>query len=265
MTEKSLTYDNDPIEQSKLDLLAKSWSRMVNGISHDMVTPLVVIRMTGETFQEILPGLIEGYNLAIQNNLPLKTKVSKRHLEAFEEGLLPDIRENVNKLLSFLNLLHPYNQQLLSTAPEIKLLSIKSCIDEALKNYPYDNDQQRALIHRKDTLDFKFNLAPMFIEHLLSNLISNALRAIDEENRGEITLSTAKEDNYHVLHFKDTASGLNEDARAQVFNRFFSKRGGTIVPGLGFCRLALLQRNGDILCDSVKQQYTDFIIKFPVD
>ncbi|HEX4045558.1 MAG TPA: hypothetical protein VHZ76_07830 [Gammaproteobacteria bacterium] len=51
--------------------------------------------------------------------------------------------------------------------------------------------------------------------------------------------------------------------KVRIFERFFSTQNGKIVPGLGFCRLALLQMGGNIFCDAIKGESTDFIIKFP--
>lgn len=250
------------IEQKQLDQLTEAWSRMINCISHDLTTPLAILRMSGQNCEKTLASLRAGYQLAIKNNLPVESKIDERYLEAVE-NLVPIIKQNVTDLTSFLSVLYPYNRQLLSTAEESQPLSIKICVEEALKKYTFVNDQERALVHITDLKDFKFSLAPIFIDYLLSNLLSNAFKAIQRANKGEISIWTEDEPEYNTLHFKDTGLGMEADALERVFSHFFSKKNDKIVPGLGFCRLAVLQRGGNILCAAVKGEYTEFTIKFP--
>lgn len=38
---------NQPADQTESDKLAESWSRMVDGISHNLMSPLVLVRTAG--------------------------------------------------------------------------------------------------------------------------------------------------------------------------------------------------------------------------
>lgn len=257
MTDNSLKDD-----QNKLDQLAKSWSRLINCINHDLTTPLAIIRMGSLNLDKILTTLCDEYQLAVKHNLLQTSQAEQKNTQDAFQYLILSIQENANKMQEFLNLLHPYTKQLLSTSDETILLSAKATVQKAIQAYPFANDNERSLIHIDFPCDFTFHCAPIFIDSLLDNLFHNAFRAIQEAKKGQITIWTEETENGYILHFKDSALGMGEDKLTHLFQRFFSKRNHNIIPGLGFCRLALLQRGGNILCQSIVGEYTDFSIQF---
>ncbi|HEX4044054.1 MAG TPA: HAMP domain-containing sensor histidine kinase [Gammaproteobacteria bacterium] len=263
MTDKtSISQPIASIDKHHLDQVGRAWSRMVDCITHDLKTPLVSLRMTGKHLEDMFGNLVKGYELAVENNL-MEASISERHLTAAQEMLVPEIQSEVTEILDFINLLHPYNQQLFATSEATKQLNIQDCLENIVKNHFLTNEKERALLHIECSHNFKFQFAPIFIEFLFDNLIINALNFIEKEGKGEINIWTEEGDNYNLVHFQDTAHGLEETGLAEVFERFFSTQNDKIVPGLGFCRLALLQRGGNILCKAIKDESTDFIIKFP--
>src|SRR5262245_3849722 len=55
--------------QDNLDHLGQAWMRMVSCIAHDLTSPLVALRMSAKIFEDILPKLLAGYKIAIEQNL----------------------------------------------------------------------------------------------------------------------------------------------------------------------------------------------------
>lgn len=249
------------ISQEHLDELGNAWSRLIDCISHDIASPLASLRATGKILEEVFPALVTTYQVATNNKLEIP-EISARKLEA-SGRLICNIESEINRLTDFLNLLRPYDKKLISDSQDIKSLSIKSCVDNLLNKFPFSNDKERKLVHTDCKHDFQFRCAAIFIENLLNNFLENALHAIQKANKGEITIWTSEDADYNILHFKDTSLGMDEDAINEVFKRFFKKIDNVIVPGLGFCRLAMLQMDGNVICKSVKNEYTEFLIKFP--
>lgn len=249
-----------PERQEKLDQLAQSWSRMFSCISHDLTTPLAILRMNGNSLEKILPSLYEGYRLAVQHHLMTPPDTDHKRILKMEGLLTGSIEENIDEMQKLLNTLHPYNKQLLSTNKEEAPLSAKTLVERVLKNYPFSNEHKNISIKTDFPCDFILNCAPVFAENLLTNLLSNALNAIHQANQGDITIWTEETNDYGILHMKDTGGGMNDSQVTEVFKRFFSKREDKIIPGLGFCRLAFLQRGGDVLCQSAPGSYTEFNI-----
>jgi signal transduction histidine kinase len=54
------------------------------------------------------------------------------------------------------------------------------------------------------------------------------------------------------------------EVTARIFDHFFTKtRHGTGV-GLAYCKMVMEDLGGDMTCESVKGEYTHFILHFPV-
>jgi signal transduction histidine kinase len=250
--------DQNQDESAKMTM---AWSSLINAISHDLRTPVCTLGLIGSALADRFSILFEGYLLAVEHNL-VEPKIPARHLRILQESTLPGTTQTADDMSKFLNVLYDLKQKVLSNSPDIQLLSIFNCVDEVIKKYAFAHKKERALLQVNITHDFKFTCAPVFMTHLLSNLLDNALYHIDQTGDGQINIWTAEEEYHHVLHFQDTAGTMSEDVLPRVFSRFFSKRNGNLVPGLGFCRLALLARGGDVVCLAVQNQYTDFAIKF---
>lgn len=241
------------------DALLQAWVRMVYCISHDLKTSLTALRLENGALEEVLPTLLDSYRLVDKNKL-MEPVVSEQNLKGLATTCAA-IEKNVDSIVDFLNLLHPYNKKLYSDESDPPL-QLGACLQDILENYPL-SDEQRSGVHLDGTYDFQFKGDAFFLRHLFFDLLDKALYRIKRMDKGEIHIWAEEEDNYFVLHFKDTAGGLDEKTLATVFNWFFAKRDGKIVPALGFCRLKWLHMGGDIVCNTLKDQYTDFVIKFP--
>ncbi len=130
-------------DQDKLDQLAKSWSRLVNCITHDLTTPLAIMRMGSSNLDKILTILWDGYQLAVKHNLLQASQAEQKSIQDAVDHLSLSIQENANKMQEFLNLLHPYTKQLLSTSEETIPLSAKAMVQKAIQAYPFADDNER--------------------------------------------------------------------------------------------------------------------------
>lgn len=256
-----MNKDTETLSQAERDKLTQAWSCLIDCVSHDLKTPLLSTRMSADILAKIIPDLIQGYKLAVANKL-IEDKVSVHYLKAADEQIIHSLKNSLTNATNFLNLLHPLNQKLLSGSEEVKSVSIKKFLTQLIERYPFSHQNERNLLSLNLQPDFKVKFSETFLEPLLFNLLNNALRHISQEQKGEIFIWTEVQGNRHSLHFKDTAKGMDEDAVSCVFDRFFSLRDGKTVPGMGYCRLALLQLGGDILCHSIKGQFTHFTIIF---
>lgn len=261
MTKKTLVSNVIDADDDKRDQLAEAWVKMVSCIVHDVTSPLVTIRIAAGGIEEILPDLIEGYLLAARHDL-ITPKFSEKDLEMFGKEATSGIKKEVTRILDFLKLLFPYNQIVLSGSKDKASLDALAYVDEVLKKYPFTDEKERYLIQVNNGYTFAFNDLPPFIECLFLHLLDRALTAIRNTGKGELSIWAETEANYHLIHFKDTSKSIEGNELAHVFSSFFAKREGATVPGLGFCRLALLQNGGDVVCHSV-ESYTDLIVKFP--
>lgn len=261
MRKKTDSKKHLPDEERCLQI-AEAWFNMVNSITHNITTPLVTARITAETVEGVLPELIEGYTLAVNRKL-LKNTIPEKRLKMLKEKAVSNIKHEITRIIDFLKLLYPYNQKLFSISQENTSLSALSYLKDIYKKYPFSSEAESKIVEVKGDYDFDFDDRPPFMDWLFFNLMDNALTAIRDAGKGKISIWAEEDGDYNIIHFKDTGKGMNEDTLARVFYRFFSKRNNTTGPGLGFCRLALLQKGGDMNCSSIQDKHTDFMIKFP--
>ena len=146
---------------------------------------------------------------------------------------------------------------------EGSLLSIQTVLRQSIETYPL-SVQESDKINIADFSDFEFYGDPDLIRHVFYNLIKNALYFIKAVRKGEIYVWVTKTKKYNVIHFKDTAKGVPSEELPYLFNRFYSKRKYGTGLGLAFCRCVMLDLGGKITCKSVMNEYTEFMLYFPI-
>ena len=104
------------------------------------------------------------------------------------------------------------------------------------------------------------------------NIISNAIDALQEsiefKNNPQIIINTELINNQKIsISIKDTALGMTEEVRRQIFNPFFTTKPAGKGTGLGLAvshKIIVEKHKGEIKCISTPGQGTEFIIKIPV-
>ena len=113
--------------------------------------------------------------------------------------------------------------------------------------------------------DFKINIPYRDLEHLVNNLIENAVKYNKEQ--GTINIKLTKED--HSLIIQDTGIGIAKDNLDRVFERFYqvdkSHTKGNEGTGLGLSivRHICLKYNVEIKLESEINIGSTFTLKFP--
>ncbi|MDE1765488.1 MAG: GHKL domain-containing protein [Thaumarchaeota archaeon] len=110
----------------------------------------------------------------------------------------------------------------------------------------------------KPNLDTQVNCDSRKLEAVFSNLIINAIQAMDE--RGEIKIRMIDLSSSVQLEFEDTGPGIPTDILPKIFDPLFTtKQTGTGL-GLSICKSIVEQHGGTI---SVRSKPTIFTIRLP--
>lgn len=144
-------------------------------------------------------------------------------------------------------------------------ISIASDIEALLETFPFSDGQQDLVnvVYNKNR--FKYLGDKGLTSHVLGNLLKNALHAISEADKGEITIELKSDNDNNILLFRDTASGIPADFVDKIFDQFETKKtanGGTGL-GLAFCKMVMDYYKGSITCHSKEGEYTEFVLTFP--
>jgi signal transduction histidine kinase len=138
---------------------------------------------------------------------------------------------------------------------------VSSVLHQIIDDYPLDIDHKNLIKIFGESFYVKFDQRVFSIVFI--NLIKNALFFIEKAEKGEISITLQKGEKFNTIFFKDTSYGIRSDFVDQVFDRFFSRRNHGTGLGLYFCKTAMQNFRGDIICDSRIGEYTNFSLTFP--
>lgn len=243
----------------KYELMTNSMV-LAASVAHEMRTPLLNIRLQASGIAQYLPTLFKGYDLAVKHQL-MSPEISRHHL-----GILKEITENIESEVTRTN----FSIDLLlasATADSVEAdkfsyYSIKTCVDEVLRRYPFEEGgQNKVTVNLKN--DFMFFGSDVLSMNVLFNLLNNSFRALTAAGKGDISITIGLEQGNNCLEFTDTGIGIKKDVLPHVFDNFYTTKctGGGI--GLTFCKKAMRIIGGSIECHSRENEYTTFILKFP--
>lgn len=234
--------------------------RMINRIVHDSRTNLSCIRAFQGMLTEGLPKLIEGYKAAVKHQLVP---------DSIDEGdlhIIQDIPDGNNKALNgasdFLDTLLTFGKALKEPHLDAKSFSVKEALTQIMARYPFKTEAQKKSVTISIKQDFNCKLSSFFFEHLINHLLDNAFHNMDETGTTRISIETEVNSNEQLIRFNNTSKRINEEKLPTIFDRFFSRRDEKTIPGLGFCRLAVLEAGGDMTCSSQGKAGAEFLIRF---
>lgn len=228
-------------------------------IAHEMRTPLNSIHASASSIKDNLDILIESYILAKEAGLKVK-RVKKSDLSELMKAPDSLIRTSnqANTIIDML-LTKIQTPQFIG---QLDTCSINECIEFALSSFPM-NDKDRKKIHWEKGNDFEFLGKTSLFIHVIFNLLKNALHFIQTEGKGEVTIWADKDGNRNVLRFQDTSKGIPQYKLSRIFDPFYSESEHGTGIGLAFCKLVMKEFEGDIRCESVDGEYTEFVLSFP--
>lgn len=148
---------------------------------------------------------------------------------------------------------------------DVQLASIAVDIQKVLEIYPFKDEAEKNLIKVDYANQFYYLGKPVLTRHAISNLIKNALRIVKDAGKGEVTISMRANEGFNELVLRDTGKGIAPERIAGIFDAFksTSKSGKGTGLGLPFCKMVMQSFNGDITCNSVFGEYTEFVLSFP--
>ena len=232
-------------------------------IAHELRTPLLGIRAGAAGLSNYLPTLIEAYQLAQAQGLPVES-IRTAHLDSLR-GVLERIDSEARQSNAIIDMMLVNARSAGAIKQALQPCSMATCVETALRRYPFSDDERRRVSWDKGD-DFSFRGVELLMVHVLFNLIKNALRHIVHAGKGEIRLRIEAGDR-HRLIVRDSGGGIPSDVLPHIFERFYTSTGDDAVLGAGiglaFCHDVMLAFGGTISCESVLGEYTRFELNFP--
>jgi signal transduction histidine kinase len=249
---------NEKIAQEKLG----AYKSVSASIAHEMRTPLSAMYISAQGVQEYLPYLLKTYEIAKANHLDIpKLDAQKlRMLEDIPNHFMSISRRSLSIIDMFLTKFGHFERHLLP----LDKVSILSCIEKALDEYPFFPKSERRLINMQTEGNFTSYGSESLVIHIFSNLLKNSLFQIKTAKKGSIKIWFSKSEDYNIVHFRDDATGIKSADLPRIFDKFYTgKNHGTGI-GLAFCKQAMSAFGGRIACKSVYGRFTEFQLYFPI-
>ena len=246
----------DAVDYEKIEAL----TALSGIIAHELRTPLATIAANSKSLERYFPMLIDAYEKAAEHGLiPDDQKINPLSFQAIG-GVLGRQKHVVNKAFLVLEMLLVQLKKV-QVEENLEELSIKECVEEALRDYPMREDE-REFVSLDIALDFKFKANRVIFIHVIYNLIKNALFHI-KSSGGKIDIWTNEDSRWYHLYVRDNGDGMSTQQLGGIFQPFYSKRKSGFGLGLFFCRRVMEDLGGNISCDSTKNKYTQFRLSFP--
>lgn len=227
-------------------------------IAHELRTPFSAMDFMMDSLRQYLSPMITAAQE--KDLIPAR---SVKYLEAIPDRM-SKILYSANRFIDMMLMMGRID----TLKAELSSLSMKQVVEYSLKSYPFmEGDED--LLSVNLTEDFKIQGDMKLLEHVMFNLLKNAIYYVKAARKGKIEIwlePTPAKDNPHafnVLHFKDTGKGISPDILPFIFEPFFSRtRHGTGI-GLAFCRRVMQEHQGAITCESVEGEFAHFQLSFP--
>jgi signal transduction histidine kinase/DNA-binding response OmpR family regulator len=234
----------EEMETEHLKEINEFKDRFFTNITHEFRTPLTIIKGMG--------------------NL-----IKARPQEWMGTGL-QKIETNSDILLRLVN-------QMLSLAKaEAGAISVNLTRRDVKKYLAYLVEQFSSEAHRR-RIDLRFTSAgepfemdfdPEKLMHIITNLVSNALKYTPEGGRVEITIGVEDNGKMFSIKVKDTGIGIEKEHLDHLFDRFYRVEhqlspGGTGI-GLALTREMVQLLQGTISVESIKGEGSEFTVFLPV-
>ena len=207
------------------------------GIAHDINNPLQLI-------------------LGLAENLTEERDLAAVHEQAHE------IIEAVKRTSAICRDLTRYSRR--ASPHEDVLVSVNGKLDEALKIARYASSFHDIEMIKQYQPDAAVKGNPDELLHVLVNLITNAVHAM-EHSGGTLTIETTVHNGQVDIRISDTGSGIAPDKIPEIFEPFFTTKAPGKGTGLGLYNVKTIvdKMHGTIAVDSRIDQGTTFTLTFP--
>ncbi len=227
-------------------------------------------RYRSSTLGAFVKGIIHNLNGSIQI-LSMQIELMQRMLTRAGDKIPAPIRDQAERCLEPIDnfkalvdsLIQKGNHEDQDAPQRIQLNDLLEEELSFLKNNPFFKHQVRV------QKLFSYPLPPVegyyadFSQGFF-NLIQNALEAMEKSSSKELTLITEKKDDQLHVAIKDTGCGFSADMEANLFQPFFTSKGGK-HRGLGlFITREILSRYGASFACSSQRGETIFEVHFPM-
>lgn len=233
----------------------KSLKALAGSIAHEMRNPLGQIRFSLHGVRNLLPRPIahEEPGATPPTLSPADLNKIYGHMAQGETAIDRGLQIAAMTLDEVAG--KPINQS------SFEYLSASATIHKAVEEFSFDSPGERNKVKVHVHNDFTLRVNETACLFVLFNLIKNALYYFKQLPQATLAITV----DAPCIRVRDTGPGMTPEVLGTLFGSFATsgKEGGTGL-GLAYCKRTMQAFGGEIGCDSVLGQYTEFTLRFPV-
>ena len=243
-----ITSISENLEKMRLSLLEAQnrKNRFIMGISHDLRTPVAIIK---------------GYTEALSDGIITETQEIKQSLQL--------INSKTSQLEEMIDTLINYTKLNSSTIRDkMKIQSITDFFTSFIKEISIMGSLYNRKIITNNNLNEEIELLfdEQLINRALENLFSNAIRYTN--NNDTITVNLYKQDNSIFFEMIDTGCGMTKDEINNIFDLFYRGTNSRLEKGMGIglsvVKNIISSHEWNIDVESEKNKGSKFTIIIPL-
>lgn len=242
---RMLGTSQDVTQAKQLD---RAKDEFISLVSHQLRTPLTVIRIHGNLLEDGIVGPLEPKQ---ETHIRTMTNASIRLIELVDD-ILSISRVSLNKI------------KINAEPTDINQL-IRSCIKEEA---PAAKAKNATVKFTSDKALGLVSIDATVFGEILRNLVSNAIRYAKERN-GRVEVSFVKEKNDYLLTVSDNGIGIPQVDQAFIFDRFYRANNATAIDsggnglGLYIVKLFTEAAGGKVWFESTEGEGATFYVTLP--
>jgi signal transduction histidine kinase len=228
-------------EIARLRDLALRRAEQVSVLSHEVRTPLALIKGSADLLVEETPGPLTD----VQRKFVGTISDSAQHVISLAEDLLTQARIEAGLF-----------------EVHLRQVELRSYLRSVVRQLRQVHD--RAIVLDTPGPPTRVLLDPQLVHQLISNLVGNSLRH-DPDPANQVTVRGHVADSTVVISISDRGRGMDEVERARLFERFHSTAPlgeGTGI-GLYISRHIAELHGGGIHVDTIAAHGTTMLVTFP--
>lgn len=226
---------------------------LAGSIAHEMRNPLAQAKMSLESIGEMLPAdgeVIPADKISRMRQFVNMGEVAVHRGHQVIDLILGSLKSNTVDRSRF--------EHVSAAQATRKAVDEYSFVERNVRD---DHGNLRDRVTVRVVKDFVFYGEETPYVFVLFNLIKNALYYFGQSSDATIVLTVDD----HKVTVRDTGPGIPKEVLAHLFESFMTsgKAEGTGL-GLPYCKRTMQSFGGDIHCDSVVGEFTQFTLTFPL-
>lgn len=261
-------------DQLVLNEKMASLGALTAGIAHEIKNPLNFVNNFADLSSELVDELREQIE-------KFKSAPDTADMEEIGE-LLQDIEGNVKKILEHGRRADNIVRSMLLHSRGVAGQRSKTDINKLLDEYVHLTYHGMRAQDNSFNIDFDLayddkagmvEVVPQDISRVFLNILNNACYATNERAKAQrdgykplLTVRTRDLGDSVEIRVRDNGTGIPEDIRRDIFNPFFTTKPAGKGTGLGLSisyDIIVKEHHGEISCDSVPGEFTEFVIVLP--